>query len=147
MCLYVDFDYHHKDKRGRIVRRRATQDILVYKVLREDGRSPYQGTFWQFGVEKTSIMKAQYDGYDSYNVEEALHSCLNMDSARSHSNYYRRIHPAVIPKGSMLIYGANDEVASNRLIVYRDEASLIKARGAIGPGIARDKIANFGKRK
>jgi len=151
MCLNVDFSYHHHDKRGRVVRRRAKQDILVYKVLRpltqNSAASPYQGTQWTFGVEKTSIMKAQNDGYDCYVVEEALHSCLNMDSARSHSNYYRNIYPAVIPKGSMLIYGDNDEVASNRLIVYRDESELMKARGAIGPGIPRGEIANFGKGK
>lgn len=147
MCLTIDFDYHRHDKRGRITRRRATQDILVYKVLRDDGRSPYQGTHWTFGVEKTSVMKASNDGYGCYIVEEGLHSCLNMDSARSHSNYYRRIHPAIIPKGAILIYGDNDEVVSNRLIVYRDEAELIEARGAIGPGIARDKIANYSKGK
>lgn len=149
MCLYIDSKYHSVDKRGGIKRRRATQDILVYKVLKpvadNYGKSPYQEMIWIFGQENKAVMKV----YDGCIVEEGLHSCLTRASASEHNpSYDKRVtYPAIIPKGSLLIYGIDDEVVSNRLIVYRDTAQLVKARGAIGPAIARGTIANFSKAK
>jgi len=151
MCLYIDNTLHA----GKVKSRRATQDILVYKVLRvvkgydafgqatERYEAPYRGTDWQMGVKKTATMKV-YDAKTYYaSVEEGLHSCLTQARARTRNSGWNstRVFPAIIPKGSNVYFGTNGEAASNALIVYKNRAELVKARGAIGPGIKRAQIA------
>lgn len=152
MCLYVDDSLTGLDSRGRVKRRRAVCDILVYKILHYSGydgsyNSPYMGTRWELGVPQKSIIKVYRDEWDDDMgvVEEGLHSFISPVVAQSRGIAGTRL-PAIIPKGSKVIFGEDDEVVSDTLIVYKDLESLVKARGAIGPGIPREKIANYRKR-
>lgn len=142
MCLYVDKNYHPgMSPKARV----AQQDILVYKVLdktpRGAYRSPYQGTKWTLGGMKKSSLHCTYSSYGSWTVRIGLHSCITRSAAKLHTYCASDIYPAIIPKGSRVWFGTSDEIASDKLIVYRDKAELVKARGAIGPAVHRNKIA------
>jgi len=146
MCLYIDKKVHPQFK-SRV----ATQDILVYKVLEriEDGHgtrtfsyyAPYRTNFeWKLERRYTATMEKRGTTW-SPTIHAGLHSCRTSQAAQNRLCHNGKMLPAVIPKGSRLYYGENGDIVSNTLIIYPSRKALIKARGAIGPGIARDKIA------
>lgn len=142
MCLVIDEKYHGGGS-SKVVSRRATQDILVYKVLKPwcgGYYAPYRsGHEWVMGVRQKTPMIVNGTFY-SY-VDRGLHSCRTRHHARRRLFIGTKIFPAVIPKGAYLYYGTRGDIVSTELIVYPDFATLKKARGAIGPGVPREKIA------
>lgn len=148
MCLVIDKKLH--TKKSNRAPRRAMQDILVYKMLRIVSRNgqleylaPYYHTPWVMNRKKRATMKVFDRDSDCPNVEQGLHSFANKSTAegRCVSWSERRIFPAVIPKGSLVYFGEDNEIVSSSLIVYPDLKALTKARGGIGPGVAKKNIA------
>jgi len=124
MCLY---EIDGQPFKTRI----ANRDIVVWKALNRAGRdyvSPYQGTLYKFGKRMRSklIIEVEWDG--NATVGEGLHSCLTQEEGENHSD---EVFPAIIPAGSRFIVGAENEVASNALIVYKDMNQLQAAHGRV----------------
>lgn len=72
-------------------------------------------------------------------VDEGLHSCLTREEAELHSH---EVFPAIIPAGSRFIVGAENEVASDALIVYKDMKQLQAVHGRVRDPV---HVKNAGK--
>lgn len=141
MCLDIDVRYHpNYGKKGQAFV--AQQPILVYKRLnnptKTGGKAPYQGTPWEFGVEKR-VRNFTY-GWSSRrtSVEAGLHAFFNKDANRC----YGDVFPAVIPVGARFFIGTDGEIVSTALTVYRTQKDMLAAFGAdkIGPAIRRHTL-------
>lgn len=125
MCLDIDSTYHSgRRAKTPIV---TKQPLLVWKFVKvtETGKllAPYQSHFeWKPGKLHTAKLGVQNEYYhgDGHYVEEGLHACITQDKARrmrwTHGNY--RVVPCVIPEGSKVFLGLDDEIVSNQMIVY-----------------------------
>lgn len=134
MCLY---EIDGQPFKTRI----ANRDIVVWKALSKTGRSyvsPYQGTPYNFGECMRSKLIIEVECGDA-TVGEGLHSCLTQEEAGYHSD---EVFPAIIPAGSRFIVGAENEVASNALIVYEDMKQLQAVHGRVRDPV---HVKNAGK--
>lgn len=109
----------------------AEEDIICYKVLTKDLKSPCYGLQYELGNLITSELKNDFcdDGYNS--IEEGLHTLKDLDNAKTTSvftcwrvqNAWINMHgvnapiivKCIIPKGS-LYYEGDKEFVSNQLI-------------------------------
>ena len=140
MCLDINVSYHpnYGKKCQAFV---AQQPILVYKRLnnptKTGGMAPYQGTRWDFGVEKR-VRNFTYWGSQRQSVKEGLHSFFTKNAGRC----YGDVFPAVIPVGARFFIGTNGEIVSTALTVYRTEKEMLAAYGAdkLGPAIKRHTL-------
>ncbi len=154
MCLTIDYKLHEPvEKKGyRYTRPRIAQrDIFVYKVLVEYdnfptcGFSPYRGFRWDFGVRVNRNMGELIKSpmfFDNVHVGKGLHSCTKISATYYHmmadsANRY----PVIIPKGSMVYFGRDNEIVSNSLIVYRTMEDLQSVHGKVAKGVKKEKIA------
>ena len=132
MCLYV-VDAFHPNRRSRIPLV-AKQPILVWKQLDNcndtHGYSPYRGTRWDYGKEKT-VHRFTYGGgarrRDYRLVEGGLHAFTSVTAIRIPSG--GNICPAVIPVGARFWLGCYDEIVSDKMTVYRTVPDLFTALG------------------
>jgi hypothetical protein len=141
MCLDIDVRYHPKyGKKGQAFI--AQRPILVYKRLTSltntGGTAPYQGTPWEFGVEKR-VRNFTY-GWSSRrtSVEAGLHAFFTKEATRCYGNVF----PAVIPVGARFFIGKDGEIVSTALTVYRTEQEILTAFGVdkLGPAIRRHTL-------
>lgn len=139
MCLIIkDKIYRCRQSAKRAERtlkpKKATHDILVFKVLNLEQVSPYRGFKYTMGKEVAAkIVKELKDhGCGSYDIEihQGLHAwrCKN-DVIGS----LRKCHPAIIPKGALYYIGDSDDIVSNKLIVYNNLDDLRNARNSDEP--------------
>lgn len=140
MCLDIDVSYHpNAGKKGSAFI--AQQPIFVHKRLMfadmTSGFAPYQGTRWDFGVEKR-VRNFTYRGSERQCVEEGLHSFFTKTADRC----YGDVFPAVIPVGARFFIGTNGEIVSTALTVYRTKKEMLAAYGAdkLGPAIKRHTL-------
>lgn len=145
MCLDIDVRYHPKyGAKGQAFI--AQQPILVFKRLKHatdtGGMSPYQGTDWEFGVEKRvrnfSYGKSSYGKSLTSSVYAGLHAFFTMDAYRCMGNVF----PAVIPVGARFFIGKHGEIVSTAMTVYRTEQDMLAAFGVdkLAPAIHRHKL-------
>lgn len=156
MCLFVD-EKIHTPERKRATYRIASQDILVYKVLKNPhekcGYAPYMDTRWTFGSPRSYQRLRKSLNITNEAIEAGLHAFTSLSTAEyraskldtsgfygSYNKY--KVFPAVIPKGSRLYFGCKDDIVATDLIVYKDRVSLVAARGPIGKGIKKKLISN-----
>lgn len=139
MCLHIFPKLHPKNKV-----RVAERDIVVYKVLEAASSrtaiSPYMEHVWWFGKAcfADMIVVKQYYGYI---IEEGLHACTTIKSAHTHLWTKCAVYPAVIPKGSEMYFGMDDEVVSNALIVYKNLSDLEKVHGKVAEPVLKREIS------
>ena len=132
MCLYVADKIHPNRRSG--IPLVAKQPILVWKRLDNcndtHGYSPYRGTRWDYGKEKT-VHRFTYAGggrQTGYGVVEAgLHAYTSVTAIRIPSG--GNIYPAVIPVGARFWLGYHDEIVSDKMTVYRTVPDLFTALG------------------
>lgn len=137
MCLYVDYTFHSNLSSG--IPLVAKQPILVWKRLnpcnRNHGYSPYMGTRWDYGKEKT-VHRFTYGGgarrRDYRVVEGGLHAFTSRNAKRASYGGDDIIYPAVIPVGARFWLGYHDEIVSDKMTVYRTEKDLFTALGITG---------------
>lgn len=143
MCLNIDRSYHPKyGKKGQAFV--AQQPILVYKCLTEvdvyitGGLSPYQGTLWEFRVEKR-VRNFTYGWGARTRVFAGLHAFFTKDAERCRDAV---VFPAVIPVGARFFIGERGEIVSTAMTVYRTEQDMLAAFGVdkIGPAIHRNTL-------
>ena len=131
MCLKVDrtkhwFPYMAGPKK-------AKRNLLVWKALRDRPRtsfeeewikhfpaSPYHQEPYTFGVIKTSKLTLEY--LRGYEVNEGLHTLDNKFSLEWAPEFSR--FPAIIPKGSKYFLGAEEDVVSDSLVVFKTMEDL-----------------------
>jgi hypothetical protein len=116
----------------------AKEDIVVYKVLREDLASPIKGFRYEYDkVYKTKIGKRfkttidlvrEYERevrvgkIDCLGINRGFHSCVNVENAiklcaeMQTINLFSVYH-AVIPKGSKYCKGMGGDIVSDQLII------------------------------
>lgn len=138
MCLSVNLNFH-KVKDNKPIALVAKQSILVYKVLKVEGKHYYTpfiskginfddeyGMFFykttRFSINRTYF----YDQYH-YDVLKGIHSYFDFDKANDTNAYLKNfgvlnIHYAIIPKGSKFYIGNNCDIASSNLVVFENEA-------------------------
>ena len=123
MCLHIDSEYHPKYGFGHPFV--ADRPLVVWKRLMDvtstDGYSPYQGTRWVFGKERS----ARFTFADRRRLVEAgLHAFFSENAPRVFNN---KLYPCVIPIGAQFFIGEGGEVVANRMIVYFTEAKMLSA--------------------
>ena len=135
MCLVISKFYHKEDNNHNVKCFVAKEDILVYKCLDcNDGEycTPFQYMPIVFTKGKyvyNKVKMSQKIGCGIRKnalVSEGIHAYSTRDKAIKVAKDFRKsngtyMHYAVIPKGSNLYVGSNDDVVSNNLIVYREK--------------------------
>lgn len=106
----------------------ADYDILVFKSLRPNGRSPYQNYPYICGKKVKSRLNIKVK-WGEIIVEEGLHAYRLKKDANYYSFSNDQVFPAIIPKGSKYFIGQDKDIVSNQLIVYEDLKTLSEKRG------------------
>lgn len=130
MCLWINSAVHPFDDKWNPLPVMADQDTIVYKVfvLRSRPRStarlisPYQGFEYIRGKVYRTKMEAEADGA----VIEGFHSYLRSRKASGEAEMFNRtwdgVNPfvalkCVIPAGSKVFFGEDEDVVSNAIII------------------------------
>lgn len=125
MCLTIDLNKHPDLKPIRL-----DKDLVVHKYLcdKKDVPGPYRKRFMTKYVTPftytqvhflfgKAILRAKLDKVDEYNqIYRGIHSAR----AYMYSNIFIH-HNAIIPKGSLVYYGTNGEIVSNKLIIFKNK--------------------------
>lgn len=129
MCLYIKSGVHE-----------AQTDIHVFKVLEprfSGGRyiTPFFFTPVNFNPQNIATMKSEllevYDDDSETNVVRiGIHSFVNLKAVENYdfnrfSNTYHFCN-AVIPKGARYYIGVDDDVVSDRLVIFENEEAYEK---------------------
>ncbi len=134
MCLHIDSLYHGKGNSNVKGYHIAAFPILVWKVLERRGtafKSPFMCKMYHF--------KKEYSSEFSFNasrnkVEAGLHAYYSFEYAQKGVmswGYDAYIFPSIIPIGAKFFIGSNGEIASSKLIVYRDGVELEAVHGSV----------------
>lgn len=123
MCLYIDKEKHPNYK--SII---LEKDKVVYKLLECTNNrysTPYKNMSVIFNCLYTSNIERYTSswGYSEFLIEKGLHSFVNMidPTILKANSKYMKIFKAIIPKGSEVYYGTNDDIVSNQLIITDEE--------------------------
>ena len=138
MCLDTNYRYHPKDHQNCVTSRVAERDILVWKRLNPGGRSPYRNFRYIMGRLYTASManyvsaswewvneRRKYFSYAQMGV--GLHAMRKPDAEQW--RYGNKVYPAIIPKGSRIFIGRDDDIVSNQLVVFQNMKELSKVYG------------------
>ena len=139
MCLSVNLNYH-KVKNNKPIALVAKQSILVYKVLSStDGvhyHTPFQyksinfdDKYGMFFYETTRFSIFKDLDYD-YNVTCGIHSFIDIPKAYCVKRYFQK--RSIIPKGSEFYIGADGDIVSNDLVVFKNKAKYNKNKEYFG---------------
>ena len=167
MCLSVNLGFH-KVKDNKPIALVAKQSILVYKVLRIEGKHYYTpfiakginfddeyGMFFykttRFSFDKEYLSKHNY----KHLVVKGAHSYVNLARANydkiffeilSGSTTTTHIHYAIIPKGSKFYIGNDSDIASSNLVVFENETKYNENKEYFGdePIEFSDYLKEFG---
>ena len=167
MCLSVNLGFH-KVKSNKPIALVAKQSILVYKVLRIEGKHYYTpfiakginfddeyGMFFykttRFSFDKEYLSKRNY----KHLVVKGAHSYVNLARANydkiffeilSGSTTTTHIHYAIIPKGSKFYIGNDSDIASSNLVVFENETKYNENKDYFGnePIEFSDYLKEFG---
>lgn len=157
MCLIIDTNIHKPEKRvirtsyDNYTSRIAQRDIVVYKALEPEknspntGRSPYRAFIWRFGKRVNrrgfTLCHTKYK-WALATINEGLHACTTRTSALRHVHYgVGKVFPAIIPRGSRVVFGIKNEIVSNSLIVYKNMEDLEAVHGKVAQGVKKKLIA------
>lgn len=125
MCLTIDLKKHPDLKPIKL-----DKDLLVHKYLSDKKNvpglyrkrfmtkyvTPFTYTYVHFLFGK-AIFRAKLDKVDAYNqIYRGIHSAR----AYMYSNIFIH-HKAVIPKGSLVYYGTDGDMVSNKLIIFKNK--------------------------
>lgn len=108
------------------ISRIKNKPIKVYKVLvYPELESPTYSTFWKFDEVKTERLydiagtcsPALYSKNLAINMHTGFHSYRKLERAYNHSVYAGRIFEAVIPANTPYVYGNDQEVLSQALLI------------------------------
>lgn len=151
MCLYTDTSYYGTVSEDKFVSSQVAQcDLVVYKALdiydnsKQYGYSPYLYNRYEFGKLKTANnmvtrSKILYN-CDYARVNRGLHAFTKKINPSSRFGLESSVLcPAIIPKGSRVFIGTNNEIVSTKLIVYRDIESLEAVHGKISNPIPKSE--------
>lgn len=125
MCLTIDLKKHPDLKPIRL-----DEDLLVHKYLlnrkdvpdchRKRFMTKYVTPFTYTPVHflfRKAILRAKLDKVDEYNqIYRGIHS----SKAYMYSDIFIH-HEAIIPKGSLVYYGTEGDVVSNKLIIFKNK--------------------------
>lgn len=126
MCLYIK----HSRYNGVCT---TTRDYYVYKRLEKVSsiryRSPFMGYY--FTVDNTYVhvakgFDANRSGYETI-VSRGFHAYRTKRTAIRCLYAYGTVVRCIIPAGSRVYFGQNDEVCSDKLIVPLDSDLLYKS--------------------
>lgn len=125
MCLTIDLKKHPDLKPIRL-----DEDLLVHKYLCDKKKvsdlhrkrfmtkyvTPFTYTSVHFLFGK-AILRAKLDEPDGHNqIYRGIHSTR----AYMYSDVFIH-HKAIIPKGSLIYYGTDGDVVSNKLIIFKNK--------------------------
>ena len=134
MCLFIDTNIHSERMRYGNFKKLpkpfiARTNIVVYKNLSKIKNAiytPYQRNFIRFNVNgiyylESNLTQKKYPfGYEyldrGYYIYEGIHSFTKKNTFVPGSIYY-----AIIPKGSMYYFGNNDDIVSDKLIIFKNQ--------------------------
>lgn len=141
MCLTIkDKIYRCRQSAKRAEKtlkpKKATHDILVFKLLTPELKSPYKNFQYTLGKEfSAKIVKKMNPSWGEFAivVNEGLHAWRTGERAQNLSCNSRKCYPAIIPKGALYYIGDNDDIVSNKLIVYNNLDDLQDARNSDEP--------------
>lgn len=138
MCLYVNSAYHPEGKPTL-----AQWNIIVWKVLYYDSSldrhtSPFRDYPYELGKEMRmdgDVLEAERvlarlvveDGLHSFKVTDAAAAIKVFCNGNSLQWGWMKVYPAVIPVGSLYYVGQDNDIASDRLVVFPDMLSAIKS--------------------
>jgi hypothetical protein len=124
MCLYLNPTYHRLDEEEKPFE--AKKNILVYKLLAYDGighKTPVRNYPIQFENNKceciTKLGKPRCLLFGSVlylEVSKGFHARIEEYTKVLSSSYY-----AIIPKGSHFYIGDDNDIVSDKLIIYKEE--------------------------
>lgn len=116
MCLYA--------KGSRIKYEIAEEDIVVYKRLLLDNRSPYMK--FQYKSNSTITLKKRLVAYARFEISEGLHAYVSRKTAKrecykgkTYSYCDEKVVKMIIPAGTRYALGTNDEIVSECLVTGR----------------------------
>lgn len=100
----------------------TTKEIVVYKVLKNNNTSPYrrfkyQKGYWYYQTGKKFNVTRGYGGYHA-EINEGLHAYVDLRAAFDQQEDYQKIVKMIIPVGSIVIYGLDDDIVTDNLIWY-----------------------------
>lgn len=116
MCLYT--------KHNANVAYITPIDIIVYKVIEKNNASHHKGFLYQhntrYELGKPLIFKrltfSQNFNY-CHTVDVGFHAYINFKTAKKYAkNYSSKIVKFIIPTGSEIALGLNDDIVSNKII-------------------------------
>lgn len=125
MCLIIDLNKHPDLKPIRL-----DKDLVVHKYLcdKKDLPGPYRKRFMTKYVTPftytqvhflfgKAILRAELDKPNRYDqIRIGIHST----KLYMYSDVFIH-HKAIIPKGSLVYYGTNEDVVSNKLIIFKNK--------------------------
>lgn len=142
MCLTISI-VDNTYKNGLPIPTVLKKRMVVYKVLQirkwaqpkhiEDYFTPYTCYPIIFSFSRCKLPKiedADFSRLDGVWKDEksdyAYHSFTDKYTAAGHTRGYDNlaVFKAVIPKGSLVFYGTDDEICSNRLIIYKRRVKI-----------------------
>lgn len=135
MCLCKSI-IHNKDYSKPFI---AEKDIIVYKAL---------GNYYCFGikhfytpfmnypivfVDGKCIISSVLQTNSSPYVRNGVHACVNENLIKITIEFFSETkkitkHWAIIPKGSKYYFGADEDIVSNELIVFKTREDFRKYR-------------------
>lgn len=111
MCLHIDLS-KHKWEDGLCLAKKATEDILVWKVITKDNLSVWRHFIYRENkLFKTQFIQKEeviYNGYHAYTSRKKAREEHELDIGE-------KIVRFTIPKGARYFMGLNNDVASNMI--------------------------------
>lgn len=155
MCLFID-ETHHPARSQRRYVRTLQRPVITIKGLRVDKQydgttkfiAPYRQTEYVLGKEYVA-KDMRLHVMDWQDIDPGLHSLVRLDVFPSYFGTKRGMSsindrsntrfsddeiypfPAVIPAGAKVWVGWNNDLASDKLTVYRDMQAIHDAYGSI----------------
>ena len=134
MCLFKSI-IHNKDYSKPFI---AEKDIIVYKALQHVNCFELKCFYTPFilypivFVDGKCIISSVLKTNSSHYVGEGVHAFVNEKMIKVTSEFLPLIkivkHWAIIPKGSKYYIGANEDIVSNELIVFKTREDFRKYR-------------------
>ena len=144
MCLIIDLKKHPSQHMGAIRKPyEVEEDMTVYKVLLRyflDGEyrfiTPYQRMRIEFREAYTCkpftkeefVTSSDFIGGNAYHAFTTSYTPGIFNIVSDFEDDAAYLVKCIIPKGSLVYYGKNKDICSNRLIIKKDEMERLSIR-------------------
>jgi len=124
MCLYVKTTFKTRQEARDFQPLVAKKNIEVWKILMNEGKSPYRHFKWEPGFhyyQDNGKLPKNINGCWNIQIHAGLHAFVDEVTARKRRRemfYYHNKHivKMTIPKGAKYFLGTNGDIVSTEMI-------------------------------